>query len=128
MKYTKPVNVLSAISILAVIASIVTIYGTGFVGVYALMSISGFMSAMFPTIYGLGMRNLGEDTKIAGSGMVMAIAGAALLTQIQGILSDQGGSIAFAYWVPAVAFAIIATYSFTIARRVDIAPGEPLIQ
>ena len=128
MKYTKPVNVLSAISILAVIASIVTIYGTGFVGVYALMSISGFMSAMFPTIYGLGMRNLGEDTKIAGSGMVMAIAGAALLTQIQGILSDQGGSIAFAYWVPAVAFVIIATYSFTIARRVDIAPGEPLIQ
>ena len=48
--------------------------------------------------------------------MVMAIAGAALLTQIQGILSDQSGSIKFAYWVPAIAFGIIAYYSFTVAR------------
>ncbi len=124
MKFTKPVNILSGLGVLATIASIITIYGEGFVGVYALMSISGFMSAMFPTIYGLGMRNLGEDTKIAGSGMVMAIAGAALLTQVQGILSDQAGSIAFAYWVPAVAFIIITLYSFTIARKTEVDPEE----
>lgn len=120
MKYTKPVNILSGLGILAVIASLITIYGEGFIGIYGLMSISGFMSAMFPTIYGLGMRNLGEDTKIAGSGMVMAIAGAALLTQIQGILSDQAGSISFAYWVPAIAFIIITIYSFTIARKTEV--------
>lgn len=119
MKYTRPVNVLSGLGILAVICSLITIYGQGFVGVYALMGISGCMSAMFPTIYGLGMRNLGEDTKIAGSGMVMAIAGAALLTQVQGILSDQAGSIAMAYWVPAIAFLIITIYSFTIGRSGD---------
>ena len=120
MKYTKPVNILSGLSILAIIATLITIYSNGFIGVYALISISGFMSAMFPTIYGLGMRNLGEDTKIAGSGMVMAIAGAAILTQLQGILSDQAGGIAFAYWVPAIAFIVIGIYSFTIARKVDV--------
>jgi FHS family L-fucose permease-like MFS transporter len=49
--------------------------------------------------------------------MVMAIAGAALLTQLQGILSDQSGSIRFAYLVPAAAFAVIAYYSLTVARN-----------
>lgn len=117
MKYVKPVNILSGLGLLAIIASLLTIYADGFIGLYALMSISGFMSAMFPTIYGLGMRNLGEDTKIAGSGMVMAIAGAAILTQLQGILSDQTGGIRYAYWVPAIAFIIITFYSFTFARK-----------
>ncbi len=120
MKWIRPVNLLSALAVLAVICSIVAIYAPGFLGVYALMGISGCMSLMFPTIYGLGVRGLGDDTKIGGSGMVMAIAGAALLTQIQGILSDQSGSIKFAYWVPAIAFAFIAYYSFTIARNKKI--------
>ena len=82
------------------------------------------MSAMFPTIYGLGMKELGEDTKIAGSGMVMAIAGAALLTQLQGILSDQVGSIKYAYWVPTIAFTIITVYSITIARSKKLGNGK----
>ena len=116
MKWIKPVNLLSALAVLAVACCLITIYGQGFIGVYALIGISGCMSLMFPTIYGIGMKGLGEDTKIAGSGMVMAIAGAALLTQMQGILSDQSGSIKFAYWVPTIAFIIIAYYSFTVAR------------
>lgn len=124
MKYIRPVNLLSSLSLLAVVLSLIAIYGQGFLGVYALMGISGCMSLMFPTIYGLGMRGLNEDTKIAGSGMVMAIAGAALLTQIQGILSDQAGSINFAYWVPAIAFLIIAFYSLTVARSKKLGNGK----
>ncbi len=120
MKYIRPVNLLSALTILAVIFSLMTVYAPGHLGVYALMGISGSMSLMFPTIYGLGVRGLGDDTKIGGSGMVMAIAGAAVLTQIQGILSDQAGSIKFAYWVPTIAFAMIAYYSLTIARNKEI--------
>ncbi len=53
--------------------------------------------------------------------MVMAIAGAALLTQIQGIVSDQTGSIMAAYIVPAVAFAVIAYYGYFIARKQELA-------
>ncbi len=120
MKWVKPVNLLSMLAVLAVLCSITAVYASGFVGIYALMGISGCMSLMFPTIYGLGVRGLGDDTKIGGSGMVMAIAGAALLTQLQGILSDQSGSIKFAYWVPAIAFAVIAYYSFTIVRSKKI--------
>jgi len=72
----------------------------------------------------IGNEGAGDDTKIAGSGMVMAIAGAALLTQIQGILSDQAGSIKFAYWVPALAFIIITVYSLTIARNKELGNGN----
>lgn len=78
------------------------------------------MSLMFLTIYGFGLTGLGDDTKIGGSFMVMAIAGAAVLTQIQGIVSDQTGSIMAAYVVPAVAFAVIAYYGFFIARKQEL--------
>jgi FHS family L-fucose permease-like MFS transporter len=117
MKYIKPGNILTFLALLAIVCSFVTIYGTGWIGVYALMGISGCMSLMFPTIYGLGMKGLGDDTKMGGAGMVMAIAGAAILTQLQGIVSDQSGSIKFAYWVPTVAFMIIAYYSAVVTRK-----------
>jgi FHS family L-fucose permease-like MFS transporter len=117
MKYFKPRTLLTTLSILAILFSLITIYGEGWIGIYALVGISGCMSLMFPTIYGLGIAGLGEDTKIGGAGMIMAIAGAAVLTQIQGIVSDKSGSIKLAFWVPAVAFMIIAYYSAVISRK-----------
>jgi FHS family L-fucose permease-like MFS transporter len=118
MKYIKPYKILTILALAAVACCLVTIYGKGAVGVYSLMFISGCMSLMFPTIYGIGVRGLGEDTKIGGAGMVMAIAGAAVLTQIQGIVSDSS-SIGLAYWVPAVAFGIIAYYSIVICGKAE---------
>ncbi len=117
MKYINPRHLLTALAVLAVISCLVTIYGVGFIGVYGIVCISGCMSLMFPTIYGMGIAGLGEDTKIGGAGMVMAIAGAAVLTQIQGIVSDQIGSIELAYWVPAIAFLIIAYYSAFVSKK-----------
>lgn len=116
MKYIRPRRLLAVLSILAVIFTLITIYGEGRLGIYALVVVSGCMSLMFPTIYGLGIAGLGEDTKIGGAGMIMAIAGAAVLTQIQGIVSDQSGSIRLAFWVPAIAFIIIAFYSAVISK------------
>ena len=117
MRFIKPRHLLSGFAILAVILSLVAIYSDGTAGIYALVGISGCMSLMFPTIYSLGIRGLKEDTKIGGAGMVMAIAGAAVLTQIQGIVSDQAGSIKLAYWVPLIAFAVIAWYGLVVCRK-----------
>ncbi|MBN1588770.1 MAG: L-fucose:H+ symporter permease [Pirellulales bacterium] len=128
MNFFKPRNLLAALSVLAFVCCMITIYNVelfggilgknaSFIGVYALMIISACMSLMFPTIYGLGIAGLKDDTKIGGSGMVMAIAGAAVLTQIQGMLSDWlGGDIKMAYWVPAIAFVLIAIYGLVICR------------
>lgn len=118
MNLIKPRTLLTSLAILAVICSMITIYGEGRFGVYGLIGISGCMSLMFPTIYGLGISGLGDDTKIGGAGMVMAIAGAAFLTQLQGIVSDQSGNIEFAYWVPALAFMVIAYYSGVVCRKI----------
>ena len=120
MKFIKPRLLLASLALLAFVFCFITIYSDGFAGIYALVGISGCMSLMFPTIYGMGITGLKGDTKIGGSGMVMAIAGAAVLTQIQGIVSDQSGSIKFAYWVPAFAFLLIAYYSLVVCRKLKI--------
>lgn len=117
MKWFQPRKMLATVAALGVLCCLGTVFGTGFFGVYCLMGISGCLSLMFPTIYGFGIRGLGEDTKLGGSGMVMAIAGASVLTQIEGILSDQSGSIATAYIVPAVAFAVILYYAAVFCKR-----------
>ena len=117
MKWVNPRRLLAILAGLGVAFCLGTVFGTGFFGVYCLMCISGCLSLMFPTIYGLGCKGLGDDTKLGGSGMVMAIAGASVLTQIEGILSDQSGSIALAYIVPAIAFAVIFYYAAVFCRK-----------
>jgi FHS family L-fucose permease-like MFS transporter len=117
MHFFRPKHLLAAFAILSVILCLITIYSRGFAGIYALMGISGCMSLMFPTIYGIGIKGLGEDTKLGGAGMIMAIAGAAVLTQIQGIVSDSF-NIVFAYWIPTIAFLIISYYSIVVCRKI----------
>jgi len=119
MRIIRPRKLLAILAIIAVICCITTIYAKGVLGIYGLMCISGCMSLMFPTIYGMGIAGLGDDTKIGGSGMVMAIAGAALLTQIQGIISDAS-NIAMSYWIPTIAFAVIAWYGMVVCKKIDI--------
>jgi FHS family L-fucose permease-like MFS transporter len=97
--------------------SLAVIFVGGYPGVYALVGISGCMSLMFPTIFGLAVRGLGEDTKIGGSGVIMAILGGAVLTQIQGSVSDFTQSINLAYFVPLVCFLIIAYYGAVACRK-----------
>lgn len=117
MKWINPRKLLATMAGLGVLFCLGTVFGKGFFGVYCLMCISGCLSLMFPTIYGLGVNGLGEDTKLGGSGMVMAIAGASVLTQIEGIVSDQSGNIAIAYIVPAIAFAVILYYAAIFCRK-----------
>lgn len=116
MKVIKPGNLLALLSILAVICTFLVVVSGGYVGVYALVGISGCMSLMFPTIYGLAVRGLGDDTKLGGSGLIMAILGGAVITSIQGQVSDMTGSIHLAYLVPLFCFLVVAVYG-RLARR-----------
>jgi MFS transporter, FHS family, L-fucose permease len=116
MRFVSPRVLLLVSAMMASISTVVVIFGSGYIAVYALVSISGFMSLMFPTIFGLGVRGLGNDTKIAGSGMIMAILGGAILTGIQGQVSDLTQSIHISYVVPLVCFLIIMFYAARAAR------------
>jgi MFS transporter, FHS family, L-fucose permease len=84
----------------------------GWVGLWAIFLTSLFMSLMFPTIFALGVKGLGPNTKIGGSLIVMAIIGGAVLTPAMGLISERIHSIALTYSVPLAAYVIIALYSF----------------
>ncbi len=117
MRYISPANLLTLLSGTAIALSVMVIYVGGRVGVYALVGISGCMSLMFPTIFGLACRGLGEDTKLGGSGLIMAILGGAVITQTQGVISDSLHSINLAYWVPLGCFVIIGYYAAVACRK-----------
>ena len=119
MRYVTPANLLTVLAGLATVLTGTVIFIGGQVGVYALVGISACMSLMFPTIFGLACRNLGEDTKLGGSGLIMAILGGAVITQIQGIVSDVTGSINMAYLVPLICFLVIAYYG-AIERKKNV--------
>ena len=104
---------------LAVICTIMVMFGEGWYGVVALVIISGCMSLMFPTIFGLASIGTGSDQKIAGSGLIMAILGGAVLTAIQGQVSDLSGSIKISYVVPMICFLIVLFYGFS-QRKIKI--------
>ncbi|MFN3324583.1 MAG: L-fucose:H+ symporter permease [Bryobacteraceae bacterium] len=117
MSLFRPGAILGVLALLAIACTLAVAFVGGYAGVIALVGISGCMSLMFPTIYGLAVRGLGEDTKIGGSGLIMAILGGAVLTAIQGQLSDATGSINLSYLVPAAAFGVIAWYGLVASRR-----------
>jgi len=67
---------------------------------------------MFPTIFALGIKDLGEETKIASSFIVMSIVGGAFVPLVMGKISDiTGGNIQLAYIVPAICFAVILYFA-----------------
>ena len=117
MSVFAPRIILFTLSILAIVCCLVVIFVGGQVGVYALVGLSGCMSLMFPTIYGLAVRGLGEHTKIGGSGLIMAILGGAVITAVQGQVSDLTGSINYSYFVPMACFAIIAFYAIYESQK-----------
>ena len=126
MNYVKSSTLLTVLSGVALALTATVMLGGGYVGVVALVGISGCMSMMFPTIFGLAVRGLGEDAKIGGSGLIMAIIGGAALPAVQGLISDATGSIHLAYGVPFVCFLVTAAYGlafWTMGERFAASPA-----
>ena len=107
---------LSFYALVNVILGLVAVTRANWLGVGCLLTTSLFMSIMFPTIFALGLKGMGEKTKTAGSLLVMAILGGALLTKLMGILADSKGLQA-AYLVPVVCFAGVGLYAWLLAER-----------
>ena len=95
---------------MACLMTLTVVFVGGMAGVVALVCISGFMSLMFPTIFGLGCANLGQDTKLASSGQIMAIVGGAIITPLQGWLVDEWG-VSQSYLLPLACFVVIGLYA-----------------
>lgn len=119
MYYIRPSILLSCLAALAVVSCCLVTMCPGLIGVYALIVASGCMSLMFPTIFSYATHGLGDDTKMGGAGLVTMLCGGAILTQIQGFISDTTGKIEIAYFVPMFAFAVVFFYAIFICRKID---------
>lgn len=106
---------------LGVILSVVAMVTGNMIGVICIISLSACLSLLFPTIYGIALRGLGEDTKFGAAGLVMAIVGGATMPLVHGAVIDAT-SAQFSYIVPGVCFAVIALYAIYTLR----APEEEL--
>ncbi len=111
LNYYSAKKLLTSLSLLAVVFCLVVAFADGITGVLALVGISGCMSLMFPTIFGLASQGLGEDRKLGGSGLIIGIVGGAFFPMIQGQLSDLTQSINLSYLVPMVCFLVIVYYA-----------------
>jgi FHS family L-fucose permease-like MFS transporter len=89
---------------------LVAITTSGWTAIGALWLTIFFMSIMFPTIFTLGVRDLGPLTKIASSFMIMAIIGGAILPPLVGHMADVTGSLQTALVIPLVGFCVVLAY------------------
>lgn len=109
MRVIRPSLMLAGFGAAAIVLNLVVITSVNLTGVLCLVAISACMSLMFPTIYGIALQGLGDDTKIGGAGLVMAILGGALFPLLQGALVDARGP-AFSYVVPLACFLVVTAY------------------
>ena len=127
MKWISPAKLLLAGGVLSTLMTVIVVVGagSGWLLIVALVLISFFMSLMFPTIYGLSLGGVTQsehpdDAKLGASGLIMAILGGALLTPLQGLVSDNS-SIYMSYIIPAICFVVVtlfAAYAVKTNKRV----------
>ena len=85
MKYINPANMMSVFALGGVACTVGVIFLPPMGGIVCLIGISGAMSLMFPTIYGIALKGLGEEVKLGAAGLIMAILGAVALTPLMGL-------------------------------------------
>jgi FHS family L-fucose permease-like MFS transporter len=125
MRVVRPNLLMGSYAVINVLLVTVGVLHPGWIGVWAMVLTSFFMSLMFPTIFALGLKGLGPNTKIGGSLIVMAIVGGAALTPLMGLINDRTHSIALAYLVPLAGYACVAAYAFLGAARGKTAESVP---
>jgi FHS family L-fucose permease-like MFS transporter len=112
MKHVAPSRLLGLYGAMNVLLMAVAVTQPGMIGAWGIVSASFFLGIMFPTIFALGLKGLGENTKLGGSMLVMAIVGGAFFPLVLGWIGRRTGSMALAYLVPLVCFAGVGVYGF----------------
>ena len=152
MKYFNPARMMVLFALGAVLSSLGVMYLPTKIlftlgklpfswNVICLVSMSGFMSLMFPTIYGIALGGLDQKAvKLGASGLIMAILGGAIITPwMAGIIGDPASvwckltsmfdatwdenlklstmSLRASFIVPAICFAVVGIYAALFSRK-----------
>ena len=115
MKYLQPPKLLTIFAIGGMIATAGVIFIQNRLGLYCLVAVSGFMSLMFPTIYGIALGGLGDDAKFGAAGLIMAILGGSVLPPLQAWIIDKGTvgflpAVNASFILPFICFIVVCLY------------------
>ncbi len=110
MKWLNPQRMLALFATIAMALTLIVITIGGRIGVYSLVAVSICMSLMFPTIFGLALKNVGPDTELGSAGLIMAILGGSLLPPVQAMIIDTG-HIGLSFIVPFCCFLSVFIYA-----------------
>lgn len=115
MKYLQPSKLLTIFAIGGMIATTGVIFLQNRLGLYCLVAVSGFMSLMFPTIYGIALGGLGDDAKFGAAGLIMAILGGSVLPPLQAWIIDKGTvgflpAVNASFILPFICFIVVCLY------------------
>ena len=116
MKFIQPGRLMGIYGAINITLVLIAVLIPGWIGVWSIFLTSFFMSLMFPTIFALGIKGLGENTKLGGSLMVMSIIGGAVFTPVMGLIADKRGSMALAMVLPLICYVVVTWYAFSGAR------------
>ncbi len=110
MKIIAPNKLLALYALINIGLCAVVVFVPGIISVYSLMAIFFFESIMFPTIFALGVKNLGVYTKRGASYIIMSIVGGALVPLVMGSLA-QTYSTPLSYVVPLICFVFVFLFA-----------------
>jgi len=111
-------KLLTAYALINVLLCVIVVLNKQWISVYALLAIFFFESIMFPTIFALGLKDLGHHTKKASSFIIMSIVGGALVPVVMGLIADEY-STSISYIIPLFCFLVVAWYGWKGYKVID---------
>ncbi|MBP7275285.1 MAG: L-fucose:H+ symporter permease [Kiritimatiellae bacterium] len=125
LKYFSPGGLLLSLATAGLGLTLGAIFIRDIIGLYCLVGISACMSLMFPTIYGIALKGMGDDAKLGAAGLIMAIGGGCLMPPMQGWIMDQPAlnlgfmtlsSTRASFFLPALCFVVIAIFGYRTSK------------
>jgi FHS family L-fucose permease-like MFS transporter len=123
LKYLKSSILLATLAVGGGIFTLGAMFVQGMAGLYSLVAISACMSLMFPTIYGIALKGMGDEAKLASAGLILAIGGGCVMPPMQGLLIDKAvwfeglSAVRFSFILPLICFIVIACFGYWVYRH-----------
>jgi FHS family L-fucose permease-like MFS transporter len=114
MRYIAPNKLLATFALCNIVMCVIVAQGFGWVSFVALLFINFFFSIMFPTIFSLGLKNMGRQTQQASSFIVMGVVGGGVFPLLMGLIANH--NVATAYYLPIICYAVIFAFGFSYSR------------
>lgn len=122
LRFVKPGMLLMVLSVAAIILTAGVIMLNNIWGMYCLVGVSACMSLMFPTIYGIALKGMGDDAKFGAAGLIMAILGGSLLPPLQASIIDcktlfSMPAVNVSFVLPLICFVVIVIYGYKMRKE-----------